>query len=66
MSMSEKTATCPTCRKRFNWDSRPESRPFCSERCRMIDLGDWFEEKHRIPDSSSERPFLPPEQDYDS
>ena len=32
----------------------------------MIDLGDWFEEKHRIPDNSSEQPFLPPESDYDS
>jgi hypothetical protein len=25
-------------------------RPFCSERCRLIDLGDWAAEKYRVPD----------------
>jgi hypothetical protein len=27
-------------------------RPFCSERCRLIDLGDWAAEKYRVPEST--------------
>ncbi len=29
--------------------------PFCSKRCRDVDLGNWFEEKYRIPLKSGER-----------
>ncbi|MEJ2756677.1 MAG: DNA gyrase inhibitor YacG [Gammaproteobacteria bacterium] len=39
---------CPTCRKQTVWDDNPW-RPFCSERCKMIDLGDWASEKNAIP-----------------
>jgi hypothetical protein len=42
---------CPTCGRELAWESAP-FRPFCSERCRLIDLGAWFDEKHRIPDES--------------
>lgn len=40
---------CPTCQKEVEW--RPENafRPFCSERCRQIDLGAWASESYRIP-----------------
>ncbi len=43
------TVKCPTCNAPVDW--RPEStyRPFCSERCRLIDLGAWAGEEHRIP-----------------
>ncbi|MCW8889411.1 MAG: DNA gyrase inhibitor YacG [Sedimenticola sp.] len=58
-----KSVKCPTCRKPFDWDSKPESRPFCCERCRLIDLGDWFEEKHRIPDKSATKSYLPPDEE---
>ncbi len=44
---------CPTCGKPVSWDSESEWRPFCSERCRLIDLGEWFAEEHRIPDTSA-------------
>lgn len=64
MTNELKTVRCPICRKQFEWDSKPDSRPFCSERCRLIDLGDWFEEKHRIPDASPADPFLPPDDEY--
>ena len=40
---------CPTCRKSVRWASTNKYRPFCSERCRLIDFGDWAEERHRIP-----------------
>lgn len=40
---------CPTCRKPVKWSSENRHRPFCSERCRLIDFGDWANERHRIP-----------------
>jgi len=39
---------CPTCRKETSWENNPH-RPFCSERCRLIDLGAWTQERYRIP-----------------
>ena len=38
---------CPTCRKRGEWFSG-EYGPFCSKRCKLIDLGKWFGEEHAI------------------
>jgi endogenous inhibitor of DNA gyrase (YacG/DUF329 family) len=38
---------CPTCRKIGAW-LLEESAPFCSERCRLVDLGKWFNEEHSI------------------
>ncbi|RUO30557.1 DNA gyrase inhibitor YacG [Aliidiomarina sedimenti] len=32
---------CPTCDKPVVWQPSSEFRPFCSERCRLIDLGEW-------------------------
>jgi endogenous inhibitor of DNA gyrase (YacG/DUF329 family) len=40
---------CPTCQKEIEWNENNPFRPFCSERCRLIDLGDWANETHRIP-----------------
>jgi endogenous inhibitor of DNA gyrase (YacG/DUF329 family) len=31
------------------WSEKSTFRPFCSERCRLIDLGAWASEQHRIP-----------------
>ena len=39
---------CPTCRKETAWENNPH-RPFCSDRCRLIDLGRWALEGYRIP-----------------
>lgn len=44
--------TCPTCRKRMQWSTSNAFRPFCSDRCRLIDLGSWADESHRIPGST--------------
>jgi endogenous inhibitor of DNA gyrase (YacG/DUF329 family) len=44
---------CPTCRKETTWENNPH-RPFCSERCRLIDLGAWAEERYRIPGQEEE------------
>lgn len=42
------TVNCPTCGRRVRWEPASKWRPFCSERCRVIDLGDWLDESHRI------------------
>lgn len=44
-----KIVKCPTCGKDVEWSSEQKWRPFCSERCRLIDLGEWANESHRIP-----------------
>ena len=40
---------CPTCKREFTWTEAALWRPFCSERCRIIDLGNWAMEKYRVP-----------------
>jgi len=44
-----KTVPCPTCQRPVEWSAASPYRPFCSERCKLIDLGDWFSERHAIP-----------------
>ncbi|MDP3029526.1 MAG: DNA gyrase inhibitor YacG [Deltaproteobacteria bacterium] len=39
---------CPVCHKSTSWEGNP-FRPFCSERCKLIDLGKWIDEGYRIP-----------------
>ncbi len=39
---------CPTCRKEFDAEQSP-AKPFCSERCRTIDLGRWLDESYGLP-----------------
>lgn len=43
-----RTVRCPTCHREISWTANPE-RPFCSERCRLLDLAAWAEERYRIP-----------------
>lgn len=45
-----RTVNCPVCQKPVEWSAEKSPfRPFCSERCRLIDLGDWASENHAIP-----------------
>lgn len=43
------TVECPTCNAPVTWDASFPDRPFCSARCRLIDLGAWASEEHVIP-----------------
>jgi endogenous inhibitor of DNA gyrase (YacG/DUF329 family) len=43
---------CPTCGKKVEWVEANRYRPFCSERCKQIDLGGWAEEKYKIPSAT--------------
>jgi len=42
------TLKCPRCGKLTTWENN-EFRPFCSERCKMIDLGAWASEEYKLP-----------------
>ncbi len=44
----EKIFPCPVCRKITRYHADNPCRPFCTERCRMIDLGQWFDEDYRV------------------
>lgn len=39
---------CPTCEKEVIWSPENKFRPFCSQRCRLIDLGEWVSENRTI------------------
>lgn len=41
--------SCPTCSKSVAWAETSPFRPFCSSRCRLIDLGEWANEEKVIP-----------------
>jgi endogenous inhibitor of DNA gyrase (YacG/DUF329 family) len=45
--MSRPNVPCPTCRKEGDWFAG-EFGPFCSKRCRLVDLGKWLGEEHAI------------------
>lgn len=40
---------CPRCGVQVALQLEKRYRPFCSERCKLIDLGDWAMEKYRVP-----------------
>jgi len=39
---------CPTCRREVEWEGN-RFRPFCSDRCRILDLAAWADERYRVP-----------------
>jgi endogenous inhibitor of DNA gyrase (YacG/DUF329 family) len=43
------TVSCPSCGVDVVWAPESRFRPFCSERCRLIDLGAWANEEYRVP-----------------
>jgi len=50
-----KKIRCPICKKEALWDDNP-FRPFCSERCKLVDLGKWASEDYRIAGEKSNLP----------
>ncbi|MEM7096932.1 MAG: DNA gyrase inhibitor YacG [Pseudomonadota bacterium] len=47
--------SCPTCGKAVKWTSQNSYRPFCCERCKLIDFGGWADERNVISSDSSEQ-----------
>ncbi|WP_165855416.1 DNA gyrase inhibitor YacG [Marinobacter sp. JSM 1782161] len=55
--------TCPTCKTEAEWDTKNPYRPFCCERCKLIDLGAWANEDYRIPAEDARPDDLPDDED---
>jgi hypothetical protein len=60
---------CPTCKKTGDWFATAYG-PFCSKRCKLVDLGKWLGEEHRVseplrPDHSPDSEKLPPDKHPD-
>ena len=55
---------CPQCGGDSPWTPENRYRPFCSERCKLIDLGAWASESYRVPVQETSDPLLeePPTQ----
>jgi endogenous inhibitor of DNA gyrase (YacG/DUF329 family) len=51
--MAKAPVRCPTCKKDVTPDVK--SFPFCSERCRLVDLGNWLDGKYRVASQNDER-----------
>ena len=66
---AELIVQCPSCKKPVKWAASSQFKPFCSERCRLIDLGEWASERHVIQgeeltsDVFSETAHLPLDRD---
>ena len=64
-SKAARIVSCPQCGGESVWSPANAYRPFCSERCKLIDLGAWASESYRVPvqdagDELDESSTLPP------
>jgi hypothetical protein len=61
---------CPTCHRPIKWEENPH-RPFCSERCKLLDFGAWANEEFKVPAEETAPSFeegergLAPDEDPD-
>lgn len=55
--MSERQIKCPQCGLLTLYKQENPFRPFCSERCRLIDLGQWASENYKIPTNEAAQIF---------
>lgn len=45
---------CPACESSVVWETANPYRPFCSQRCRLVDLHDWMHENYAVPAAATE------------
>ena len=50
---------CPTCKTKVEWIAESHYRPFCSKKCQLIDLGEWFDEEKSIAGEAATAENLP-------
>lgn len=48
MAKKPPSVACPSCGARVEWTAASRYRPFCSERCKLFDLGAWATERYRV------------------
>lgn len=64
MSVPPRVVKCPQCGAPVPWTPESKWRPFCSERCKLIDVGAWASERYRVeteegPESTQTQPEPP-------
>jgi endogenous inhibitor of DNA gyrase (YacG/DUF329 family) len=59
MTINKNQITCPTCGKKDTWQPENPFRPFCSDRCKLIDLGEWADGKRGVPGEPANPSELP-------
>lgn len=62
-SIDKQKIACPHCGKKSVWSTDNTFRPFCSERCKLIDLGSWADEAYRV--SGEEGDATKPSEDHE-
>lgn len=55
--------SCPICAAAVKWTAENRWKPFCSERCKLIDLGQWATEKYRVPVATGPEESETPDED---
>jgi hypothetical protein len=63
MGSVERIVPCPVCTKPVEPRPRNGFFPFCSDRCRRVDLGRWFGEEYRLPSRPADGEEQPPPPD---
>ena len=61
--MTERQVPCPACKGPAVLSERNRWRPFCSERCRRLDLGAWANEEYRVASATPQDPDEAPRTD---
>ena len=61
-----KKITCPICNKQNTWRPDNNFKPFCSGRCKLIDLGEWASESRKIPGDPVDPNLSAPDKNNDS
>lgn len=59
MSSKKENISCPHCNKPGTWTPENKFKPFCSDRCKLIDLGEWASETRRIPGDPASTSDIP-------
>jgi uncharacterized protein len=54
--MTVLTVQCPTCKRKVRWEADSFFKPFCSERCRSVDMGAWASEGYKIGNATDADP----------
>jgi len=49
MNNPQQKICCPTCNKQNTWKPDNDFKPFCSDRCKLIELGEWASENRKFP-----------------
>jgi uncharacterized protein len=62
----KKSVKCPECGKATEYSPENEYRPFCSKRCKLIDLGEWIEGRYKINSEENSQYSQPLEEEFNT